>query len=81
MMISGVASTIYMSRIVDEVNRHRAAAEQDSPYGWYATKILRILDEYRQVCPTGRLRNRYLVTIGAGLVGFVVAVISFGIFG
>jgi len=67
-MISGLTSTIYTSRIADEVNRHRSKEERESPYWWHAGKTLRILEEYRRVCPEGRLRNRMQVVRAWGQI-------------
>jgi hypothetical protein len=78
-IISGLISNNYMSRIVDEVNRHRSKEERESPYWWHAGKTLRILEEYRRVCPDGHLRNRMQVAAGVALSAMILVVVCMGI--
>jgi hypothetical protein len=80
-MTSGLASSIYTSRIVDEVNRHCSAEERESPYWWHPGKTLRVLGEYRRISPEGRLRNRMQIAAGIALSGIMVFAVCMGIVG
>lgn len=75
-MVGGVTSSIYLRRIVDEVNRHRSAAHQESQHWWYLGKTTRVLTEYSQVCPDTQLPHRFIFARCVSLVGFVIGVFS-----
>jgi Flp pilus assembly protein TadB len=50
----GISSGLVQMRMVDEVNQHLAEGERLSPYGWTPWKTMRLLREYRRLCPSGK---------------------------
>jgi hypothetical protein len=50
----GISSSLVVWRMVEDVNPHLAEGERFSPYGWTPLKTMRLLREYRRLCPSGK---------------------------
>ena len=71
--IVGVTSTMVLSTMVDEVNRHRSAEERISTFGWDPGKLVRVVNLYRDAYPNGRRHIQLAILLGTGVAGFLIA--------
>ncbi len=56
--VCGLASAAIVSSMVDEVNPRLPENQRFSAYWWHFPKYLRLLREYRRLCPSGKRMNR-----------------------
>ncbi len=70
----GLASSLVMNELVEDINRLSPESEELSPLGWYYPKFTNVWRKYRLLYPDGtRLRTlKRLTIIGcvSGLLGF-----------
>ena len=67
--------------MIGEINRRRQDDDQVSYFGFWFQKILRILGEYRELYPDGRLHVYFLSASALGMVGLLVVAVCVGIIG
>lgn len=78
--VSGIASSLVMSRIVENVNRHLPEGSRISPLGWYLTKTLHVLGENRRYYPYGNLVRVLWLTVGPGFSSLLLGAWAVGFF-
>jgi hypothetical protein len=49
----GIAGSIVLSDMVEDINRVSPAIEQENPMGWYFGKLRRVTRKYRTLYPEG----------------------------
>ncbi len=69
----GLASSIVLSDMVEDINKLSPREEQESPVGWYPPKMLRVLRKYRMLCPDG---NRLSTLTRLRIIGPTLAVLG-----
>jgi len=69
----GIAGSIVLSDMVEDINKLSPAEEQESPLGWYLPKLLRVRRKYRMLYPDG---NRLRTLTRLMIVGPVLAVLG-----
>ena len=58
MGLAGCAvANVFLTRMVEAINRKRRAGDLVSPYGWTPSKMLRVFGEYRASYPDGTLHT------------------------
>ena len=68
----GLWSTIVWHEMVEEVNRRLSPERRFEPLGWYPSKSLALIAEYRRLYPEGLLYRRFLI-LTAALFSLVIA--------
>jgi hypothetical protein len=79
-MAGVLVGNLVMFSMIKEINRKKPHDEQISDLGFTLGKMLRILDEYRRLCPAGRLLVYYwgsVALLGIGFVGSAVCMFFF----
>jgi hypothetical protein len=76
--LCGVASTLVIWRMADEVNQKLPEAERFEWLGWHLTKRRRLQREYLRLCPGGhRARQlRFLLLSAFALVVLAAAILG-----
>ena len=49
----GIASSVVLRDMVEDVNKVSPGAEQENPMGWYFRKWRRVIRKYHMLCPDG----------------------------
>jgi hypothetical protein len=66
--------------MVEKVNERLPGERQFSPLWWHLPKLLRLLTEYKRICPAGRLARRFRLLTIMLFVFIFVAVWGLGFF-
>jgi hypothetical protein len=75
----GIAGSIALSDMVEDINRVSPATEQENPIGWYFGKLRRVRSKYRALYPEGtRVRTLTWLMIMCPLLVIVSARLIFG---
>jgi hypothetical protein len=69
----GIASSIALSDMIEDINRLSPAAEQENPAGWHFMKLRRVRRKYRTLYPDG---NRVRTLTRLMIIGPVLAVVG-----
>ena len=77
-MICAISCWVIQSRMLDEVNARLPDNARISPYGWYATKYMRLLGEYRRFYPSGRRLRQLRLLSMAMFLSMACAVLAIG---
>jgi hypothetical protein len=62
--------------MLDEINSKRLYETRINPVGWYLGKLRQVWQLHRSLAPASKLRNRYILGLGIGSIGFVIAIIG-----
>jgi hypothetical protein len=78
--VSCIASSLIMSEILERVNRRLPEDSHISPLGWYLTKTLYVLREYRRYYPYGNLVRALWLTAGLAFSSLLLCAWAVGFF-
>ena len=70
--ICGIVSNIFMTMMVEEINRKKQKGNRVSYIGFTFFKMLRILNEYRLLYPGGQLYLYMRMVFALGMVCLVI---------
>ena len=75
----GIAGSIVISDMVEDINRVSSVTEQENPMGWYFGKLRRVIRKYRALYPEGaRARMLFRLMITFPLLLLASARLMFG---
>lgn len=74
-----ILANMFVMMMIGEINRKRKEGELVSYFGFTFQKFLRVMREYRNWYPDGRLRAYCLIAIGASAIAAVGMAICFRI--
>jgi hypothetical protein len=73
--LGGVFGNLTIHRMIDEINRKSASDPTVSHSGFLSMKFTRIVTDYENLYPLGKLRSDLRASIAALLIGFVGTVL------
>jgi hypothetical protein len=76
---AAVFSNMLLTAMIGEINRERSEGNRISYFGFTFSKFQRILREYRECYPTGKLHIYFWCTFVVAMAALIGAAVSLGI--